>query len=265
MPELPMPAAVLEARHLNVSAGSRLLLRDVNLRIPSRGAVALIGPSGVGKSTLLRCFNRFVDLTPGIHVAGEVLFRGESTRAQGADADFLRARVGMLFQQPVVFPTSILGNVLFGIRRQPAARLVPLPELAERMLRETCLWEEVKDRLGAPAQTLSIGQQQRLSLARALALAPEVILMDEPTSSLDPRSASAIEDLVLRLKTTFAVVLVTHDLGQARRVADHVARLQPRGQAGEITALGPTGEVLHGQDLPSKPRPPTLVELNPTT
>lgn len=225
--------AVLAARGLTVFAGSKRILRDVNLAIRPRQVFGIIGPSGAGKSTLLRCLNRMIDLTPNLRVAGEVLFRGRSIHAPGTDVDALRARIGMLFQQPVVFPKSIYQNVIFGVRHLGQAARAEWPETAERALREAALWNEVKDRLHEPASRLSVGQQQRLCLARTLAVNPEVILMDEPTSALDPKSTEAIEDLILRLKERRTIVLVTHNLGQARRVADWVACLCVREGAGE--------------------------------
>lgn len=236
--------AVLHVQGLHVFAGSRLLLRDVHLRIAPRQVFGIIGPSGVGKSALLRCLNRLIDLTPGLRVEGEVRFHDQSIRAPGVDVDALCARVGMLFQQPVVFPRSILHNVLFGVRHLGQVKRRDWPETAERALREAALWNEVKDRLHEPAARLSVGQQQRLCLARTLAVNPEVILMDEPTSALDAKSTEAIEALILQLKSRRAVVLVTHNLGQARRVADPVACLCLKDGAGEIAAAGCCADIL---------------------
>lgn len=225
--------AVLEMRGLNVFAGAKRLLRDVNLAIEPGQVFGIIGPSGAGKSTLLRCLNRLIDLTPNLRVAGDIFFHGQSIRAPGTDVDVLRARVGMLFQQPVVFPKSIYENVLFGVRHLGQIRRHDWPETAERALQEAALWPEVKDRLREPALRLSVGQQQRLCLARTLAVNPEVILMDEPTSALDPKSTEAIEELILRLKERRTIVLVTHNLGQARRVTDWLTCLCVRDGAGE--------------------------------
>lgn len=224
---------VLATRGLNVFAGAQCLLRAVNLDIARGQVFGIIGPSGAGKSTLLRCLNRLIDLTPSLRVAGDVLFHGQSMRAPRTDTDALRARIGMLFQQPVVFPKSIYENVVFGVRHLGRIRRSDWPETAERALREAALWAEVKDRLREPALRLSVGQQQRLCLARTLAVNPEVILMDEPTSALDPRSTEAIEELIFGLKERWTVVLVTHNLGQARRVADWVTCLCMRDGAGE--------------------------------
>ncbi|MBM3824847.1 MAG: ATP-binding cassette domain-containing protein [Verrucomicrobia bacterium] len=240
--------ALLEVRGLNVFAGSRHLLREVNLSIAPRQAFGLVGPSGAGKSTLLRCLNRLIELDSSLRVEGDILLRGRSIRSPEVDADALRARVGMLFQQPVVFPVSIRRNVLFGVRHlRPLSRLESAA-LTQRALREAALWDEVKDRLDEPAAKLSVGQQQRLCLARALALDPEILLMDEPTSSLDEKSADAVEQLILKLKATRTIVLVTHNLGQARRVADVLARIEPREGVGEIVATGSCAEVLGARD-----------------
>jgi len=230
---------VLETRDLNVFAGERRLLRDVNLRIAARQVCGLIGPSGAGKSTLLRCLNRLIELDAGLRTTGDVLLHGRSIFAPEVDPDDLRARVGIIFQQPVVFPVSILKNVLFGARHLGRTPRKELPALAERALREAALWEEVRDRLLESAAKLSVGQQQRLCLARTLAGDPEVILMDEPTSALDPKSTEAIEELILRLKATRTIVLVTHNLGQARRVADTLACVDVRDGAGEVVQCGP--------------------------
>ena len=183
-------------------------------------AHGLIGPSGVGKSTLLKCLNRLTDLDAGLIVDGDIRFHGESIFANGIDVDTLRARIAMIFQQPVVFPGSIADNVAFGVKRVHRPSRRELPGIVENALHQAALWDEVKDRLRNPASQLSVGQQQRLCLARGLALDPDVILMDEPTSALDPRSTEAIEQLILTLKQDRSIVLVTHDTGQARRVTD---------------------------------------------
>lgn len=224
-----------DIRGLHVRAGKTAILRDVNLRIPDRGVFGLIGPSGAGKSTLLSCLNRMVDLRPGLRVSGEILYRGQSLRGSGLSVDDLRRRVGMVFQQPVLFPGSIADNVLFGAKRVYRLGRAERNELLETSLREAALWDEVRDRLRAPVHQLSIGQRQRLCLARALAMDPEVVLMDEPTSALDAAATARIEDLIHQVKTTRAVVLVTHDVAQARRVTDWVACLCVRDGAGELS------------------------------
>lgn len=240
----PPADVILETRQLSVSAGARRLLGDVNLRVGKHQVFGIIGPSGAGKSTLLRCLNRLSDLTPGLQRRGEVLLHGQSIDRQGLDVNALRAKVGMLFQQPVVFPTSIAENVLFGAKRLHSMRRAEQQALVEESLAEAALWGEVKDRLKTPALTLSIGQQQRLCLARTLAVKPEVILMDEPTSSLDPKSTQAIEALMERLKQRHTLVLVTHDIGQARRVTDWLACLCVRDGVGEVAESACCSELL---------------------
>ncbi len=225
---------VITTRGLGVTAGGRPILRDVNLVVEARQVFGLIGPSGAGKSTLLRSLNRLSDLAPGFRVSGEVCYHGQDIYAPKVDADDLRTRIGMLFQQPVVFPTTIARNVLFGVRRLGRVPRAQWPETTERALREAALWNEVKDRLDESALRLSVGQQQRLCLARALAVGPDVILMDEPTSALDPRSTEAIEELILRLKERCTIVIVTHNLAQARRVTDWLGCLCVRDGVGEL-------------------------------
>ena len=249
----PAPAEpVLEARRLSVTVGRRPLLRSVDLRVEPGRVLGILGPSGAGKTTLLRCLNRLVDLVPEMSVGGEILLHGRSIRSREMDPDDLRARVGMLFQQPVIFPGSIAENVLFGVRhtRRPPRRT--WPERIEQSLREAALWEEVRRRLREPASSLSAGQQQRLCLARVLAAEPEVLLLDEPTSALDAGATAAIEELILRLRERHAIVLVTHGLRQARRIADSLVYLSARNGAGEVVESGPC------QDLFARPRTPEL-------
>jgi phosphate transport system ATP-binding protein len=243
---------VLETRRLSVAVGRRCLLRSIDLRVEPRRVLGILGPSGAGKTTLLRCLNRLIDLTPSLAVSGEVELAGRSIRGRGVDVDALRTRVGMLFQQAVVFPGSIADNVMFGVRhtRRPARR--DWPERIERALREAALWEEVRHRLREPAASLSAGQQQRLCLARVLAGQPEVLLLDEPTSALDAGATAAIEELILRLRERHAIVLVTHGLRQARRVADSLVYLAVRDGAGEVVESGSC------QDLFARPRTPEL-------
>ena len=245
-----MVEPILQTQSLSVTAGGRVLLQDVSLSISCGQVFGLIGPSGAGKSTLLKCLNRLVELTPSLKVQGEVLFRGKSIYSPSTDADALRARVGILFQQPVVFPKSTYKNVIFGVKHLGTVRKADLPAVAERALREAALWDEVKDRLHQPAMQLSVGQQQRLCLARTLAGQPEVILMDEPTSALDPRSTEVIEQLILQLKNTRTVVIVTHNVRQARQVADHLACICLRDGAGQVIAQGPPEDVLNNTRAP---------------
>lgn len=239
-----MSDLIVETRDLTVHAGQRALLRGVNLRIQRGHVAGLIGPSGAGKSTLLRCINRLNELVPGLRVTGDVFVHGDSIYEPGTDVNQLRARVGMLFQQPVVFPTSIGENVIFGAKRLRKIGREERASITEAALREAAIWDEVKDRLNQPATVLSVGQQQRLCLARALAVQPEVILMDEPTSALDPKSTVAIEELILRIKERHTVFIVTHNIAQARRVCDWVAFVNAREGTGEIVESGSRDAVL---------------------
>lgn len=238
--------AALETRGLGVTHAGRPLLRGINLRVEVCRVLALVGPSGAGKTTLLSCLNRMIELAPGLRMEGEVLLFGEAVARR--DPDSVRRQVGMLFQQPVLFPGSIADNVLFGLRHAGIAPRRSFPERLERALGEAALWSEVKDRLNEPAASLSVGQQQRLCLARALAVEPRVLLLDEPTSALDPRSTEAIEERIREIAKSRAIVLVTHSLGQARRVADELACLDrrdgPGGPAGELFECGPCRERL---------------------
>lgn len=244
---------VLETRQLSVAIGRRILLRSIDLRIEPRRVLGILGPSGAGKTTLLRCLNRLTDLVPELTVSGDVRLHGRSIYGRGVDVDALRSRVGMIFQQPVVFPGSIADNVLFGVRRTCSLPRRAWPERVERALREAALWREVHHRLEEPAASLSVGQQQRLCLARVLACEPEILLLDEPTSALDAGSTQEIEELILRLRERHAIVLVTHNLQQARRVADSLACLGVRDHAGELVESGRCCDIF------DQPRTPELV------
>ncbi len=227
----------LEARGLSVYYGARPAVKEVSIGIPDRKVVAFIGPSGCGKSTLLRCFNRMNDLIPGARVEGEALFQGHDLYGAGMDPVDVRRRIGMVFQKPNPFPKSIRDNVAFGPRVNGYTG--DLDELVERSLRRAALWEEVKDRLDSSALALSGGQQQRLCIARALAVEPEVLLMDEPASALDPIATQKIEELIRELKEDYTVVIVTHNMQQAARVSDYTAFLY----MGELIEYGPTGRL----------------------
>jgi phosphate transport system ATP-binding protein len=224
----------IEARALSVFYGSTEAVKKISLGVPDRRVVAFIGPSGCGKSTLLRCFNRMNDLIPFAHIEGEALFHGESLYGQGVDPVEVRRRIGMVFQKPNPFPKSIYDNVAFGPRINGFNG--SLDELIERSLRQAALWDEVKDRLNSSALALSGGQQQRLCIARALAVEPEVLLMDEPASALDPIATQKIEDLIYELKQNYTVIIVTHNMQQAARVSDYTAFLY----MGELIEYGPT-------------------------
>ena len=224
----------LEAKGLSVLYGDAAAVRSISIGIPDRHVVAFIGPSGCGKSTLLRCFNRMNDLIPGARVEGEVLFQESDLYAPGVDPVNVRRRIGMVFQKPNPFPKSIYDNVAFGPRINGYRG--SMDEMVEQSLRRAALWDEVKDRLSASALALSGGQQQRLCIARALAVEPEVLLMDEPASALDPLATQKIEDLIHELKQDYTVVIVTHNMQQAARVSDYTAFLY----MGELVEYGPT-------------------------
>src|SRR5262245_38572247 len=209
----------LEARNLSVFYGSSAAVKSVSIAVPDRKVVAFIGPSGCGKSTLLRCFNRMNDLIPNTRIEGEALYHGNNLYGPGVDPVDVRRRIGMVFQKPNPFPKSIYDNVAFGPRINGFRG--NLDELVEKSLRQAALWDEVKDRLETSALALSGGQQQRLCIARALAVEPEVLLMDEPASALDPLATQKIEDLIYELKQNYTVVIVTHNMQQAARVSDY--------------------------------------------
>ena len=214
---------MLACRRLQVWYGSSLALKDLTIDIPRNKITALIGPSGCGKSTLLRCFNRMNDLINGARMEGEVRFDGELISGTDIDTVALRRRIGMVFQKPNPFPKSIYNNVAWGARINGYRG--DMDELVERSLRRAALWEEVKNKLDRSGLELSGGQQQRLCIARTLAVEPEVILMDEPCSALDPISTARVEDLMDDLKKDFTIVIVTHNMQQARRVSDLTACL----------------------------------------
>jgi phosphate transport system ATP-binding protein len=214
----------METRDLSVHYGSATGVRDVSLPIYDKKVTALIGPSGCGKTTFLRALNRMHDLTRGARVTGQALLDGEDIYAKGVDPVTIRRKVGMVFQKPTPFPTmSIYDNVVAGLKLVGVRNRDVLDEVAERALKQAALWDEVKDRLRTPGGSLSGGQQQRLSIARALAVEPEVLLMDEPTSSLDPQSTKRIEELIETLKHDVTIVIVTHNMQQAARVSDYTA------------------------------------------
>ncbi|SMC00051.1 phosphate ABC transporter ATP-binding protein, PhoT family [Thermanaeromonas toyohensis ToBE] len=218
-----MAKAKITVRNLNFYYGSTWALKDVNLTIQENSVTALIGPSGCGKSTFLRVLNRLNDLIENTRLSGEVLLDGHNIYAPGTDVIALRKRVGMVFQKPNPFPMSIYDNVAYGPRVHGITKKRQLDEIVEKSLKAAALWDEVADRLKASALSLSGGQQQRLCIARCLAVEPEVILMDEPSSALDPISTLKIEELVLSLKGRYTIVIVTHNMQQAARVSDTTA------------------------------------------
>ncbi len=224
----------LEARGLSVYYGEKQAVQDVGLMIPANQVVALIGPSGCGKSTLLRCFNRMNDLVKTARIEGEVDFHGQNLYAEGIDPVEVRRRIGMVFQKPNPFPKSIYDNVAFGPRVNGLDG--DLDALVEESLRRAALWDEVSDRLDDSAYALSGGQQQRLCIARTLAVRPEIVLMDEPASALDPIATQRIEELIYELKKDYTIVIVTHNMQQAARISDFTAFLY----MGQLIEYGPT-------------------------
>jgi phosphate transport system ATP-binding protein len=224
----------LEARRLSVTYGEKRAVQEVSLVVPANQVVALIGPSGCGKSTLLRCFNRMNDLVPAARIDGEVLFHGQDLYHENVDPVEVRRRIGMVFQKPNPFPKSIYDNAAFGPRIQGFKG--DLDDIVESSLRAAALWGEVSDRLGESAYNLSGGQQQRLCIARTLAVKPEIVLMDEPASALDPIATQKIEELIHELKKEYTIVIVTHNMQQAARISDYTAFLY----MGELVEYGPT-------------------------
>ncbi len=227
------------ARAVDIFYGSFHAIKNANLTMMENTVTALIGPSGCGKSTFLRALDRMHDLTVGARVTGEVLLDGENIYAPEADPVVIRHRVGMVFQRPNPFPKTIFENVIYGPRIHGETNRARLMECAERSLRQAALWDEVKDRLNQSALGLSGGQQQRLCIARVLAVNPEVILMDEPASALDPIATSKIEDLIGELKAQYTVIIVTHSMQQAARISDMTAFFH----LGEIVEVGTTNQI----------------------
>jgi phosphate transport system ATP-binding protein len=248
-PELEMaaiaPRLALSIDQLNASYGSALAVQDVTVPILRHSTTAIIGPSGCGKSTVLRCLNRMHDVVPRARVSGRVLLEGQNIYDPGVDPVRVRRRIGMLFQRPNPFPTmSIFDNVVAGLKLSERRSRRELEEIVERALRQVALWDEVQDVLGKSAADLSGGQQQRLCLARCLAVRPEVILMDEPCSALDPIATLRIEDLIRELEVQYTIVIVTHNMQQAARVADRVAFFMINEQgAGELVEYGSTEQI----------------------
>ncbi len=214
---------ILKAEGLDLFYGEHQALKSISMDIPEHRITALIGPSGCGKSTFLKTINRMNDLVPGVTIKGKITYHGQDIYGPGLDVTWLRKRIGMVFQKPNPFPMSIYDNVAYGPRTHGVRSRKKLDELVEQSLRSAAIWDEVKDRLKKSALSLSGGQQQRLCIARALAVEPDVLLMDEATSALDPISTSKIEDLSTELKKNYTIVMVTHNMQQAARVADKTA------------------------------------------
>jgi phosphate transport system ATP-binding protein len=236
-PELEKP--VLRVQDLSLWYGNAQALNGISLPVPERQITALIGPSGCGKSTLLRCFNRLNDLIDGVRIEGEIWFGEDRIFDPEIDVNALRRRIGMVFQKSNPFPKSIYENVAYGRRIHGFGRKADLNEIVQQSLVRAGLWEEVKDRLDDNAMGLSGGQQQRLCIARAIAVEPEVILLDEPCSALDPLATARIEELMQELKQRYTLVIVTHNMQQAARVSDHTAFLY----LGQLIEFGKTSEI----------------------
>ncbi len=229
----------IKVNNLNFYYGQNHALKSINFEIPEKRVTAMIGPSGCGKSTLLRVFNRMYDLYPGQRAEGEVLFDGVNVVGKELDSTVVRSRIGMVFQKPTPFPMTIYDNIAFGVRLHESINKAQMDERVESCLRKAAIWDETKDRLHTSALGMSGGQQQRLCIARTIAVRPEVILLDEPTSALDPISTSKIEDLIDELKQEFTIVIVTHNMQQAARCADLTAFFY----LGELVEVG-TSDVI---------------------
>jgi phosphate transport system ATP-binding protein len=234
------PTAALSIHNLSVMFGGKAAVKNVSIEIADRAVTAIIGPSGCGKSTFLRAINRMHELNPEARMEGEILLGGEDIYARNIEPVVVRRRVGMVFQKSNPFPTmSIVENVTVGLRLNGLRDKTILAERTEQSLRMAALWDEVKDRLHAPAISLSGGQQQRLCIARALAVQPEVLLMDEPASALDPLATAKIESLILELKKDYTIIIVTHNMQQAARASDFTAFFY----LGELVEFGPTAKI----------------------
>jgi phosphate transport system ATP-binding protein len=248
-------AKSIDVSDLNIYYGSFLAVEGVNMTVKSKSVTAFIGPSGCGKSTMLRSLNRMHEVIPGARVEGKIVVDGQSLYDPSIDPVAVRRQIGMVFQRPNPFPTmSVYDNVLAGNRlNSKRMKKAEADAIVERSLQGANLWNEVKDRLNKPGMGLSGGQQQRLCIARAIAVNPEVLLMDEPCSALDPISTSAIEDLIHELKTDYTIVIVTHNMQQAARVSDDTAffNLKAAGQPGHLVEFNPTKKMFSTPDEPS--------------
>jgi phosphate transport system ATP-binding protein len=243
--ELLQAEPLLEVSDFNLSYGAKQALFDVNMVIPKGKVTALVGPSGCGKSTLLRSINRINDLLSTVRINGEMKLNGEPVYAPSVDVIELRKRMGMVFQKPNPFPMSIYENVIYSLRIDGERNKAVLDEVCERSLRGAALWEEAKDRLHESALGMSGGQQQRLCIARAIAAEPEVLLMDEPCSALDPIATNKIEDLIANLRGGYTIVIVTHNMQQAARVSDYTAFMY----LGRLIEYGPTSRIFQNPHL----------------
>ncbi|MBR5292162.1 MAG: phosphate ABC transporter ATP-binding protein [Clostridia bacterium] len=231
--------SIISVKELCLWYGDHQALRNVDIEIPEKSITAFIGPSGCGKSTFLKTLNRMNDLIPGVKITGDIRYEGTDIFSKEVDVNNLRKEIGMVFQKPNPFPMSIYDNVAYGPRTHGITNKVELDDIVERALRDAAIWDEAKDRLKKNALGMSGGQQQRLCIARALAVQPKVLLMDEPTSALDPISTSRIEELVMELKGKYTIVMVTHNMQQAVRVSDHTAFFL----LGELVEFGKTDDI----------------------
>ena len=239
----PTPEPVLCARGLTLHYPGKTAFRDVTFPVNAGAITALVGPSGCGKSSLLQSLNRLTDLVPGCRLEGSITLGGTDISAPGTDLIALRRRVGLIFQKPTPFPTTIRRNLDFPLREHGIRSREERAKITERTLTEVGLWSEVKDRLDAPANGLSGGQQQRLCIARTLALSPEILLLDEPCSALDPIASGTVEDLIASLRGRYTIAIVTHNLAQARRLADDVALMWVQGDSGRLIEHAPTQQI----------------------
>lgn len=240
-----MPPTVLEVKSLNFYYAKQQVLRDINLRFKADQVTAIIGPSGSGKSTLLRTLNRIYELYPRQRAEGEVLFNGENILQPHTNLTALRCTIGMVFQKPTPFPMSIFENIAFPIRTHEKISKSALHGRVELALKQAALWSEVKDKLHQAGTHLSGGQQQRLCIARTLAIRPQVLLLDEPTSALDPIAVAKLEELITQLKSTYTIILVTHNLKQALRVSDETVFMKD----GRVVECAPTQQLFHEPQL----------------
>ena len=231
--------SIISVKDMCLWYGDHQALKNVNIEIPEKSITAFIGPSGCGKSTFLKTLNRMNDLIPGVKITGDIRYEGTDIFSKEVDVNNLRKEIGMVFQKPNPFPMSIYDNIAYGPRTHGITNKVELDEIVERALRDAAIWDEVKDRLKKNALGMSGGQQQRLCIARALAVQPKILLMDEPTSALDPISTSRIEELVMELKEKYTIVMVTHNMQQAVRVSDHTAFFL----LGELVEFGKTDDI----------------------
>ena len=231
--------SIISVKDMCLWYGDHQALKNVNIEIPEKSITAFIGPSGCGKSTFLKTLNRMNDLIPGVKITGDIRYEGTDIFSKEVDVNNLRKEIGMVFQKPNPFPMSIYDNIAYGPRTHGITSKVQLDEIVERALRDAAIWDEVKDRLKKNALGMSGGQQQRLCIARALAVQPKILLMDEPTSALDPISTSRIEELVMELKEKYTIVMVTHNMQQAVRVSDYTAFFL----LGELVEFGKTDEI----------------------